>query len=256
MSKILSQIKATRNWIESIEDQRDQDGHLMVFLKPNWFFTDIAGCDVRGFETVAAVRAGTVKAKVIRLDEKVTPTTVEAIMHEKQALQMRLDDVAAVIESHSYEKQYYGMTHCPHCNTHLSNGVGEHLQEVNGIKIKHEQFKFECLACGEEFGPEIRKPAPRHIARLAGPRPAMVESLKLDRRIIDLDTGKEYKNACQVWKSNLVTASQGDRLSAVLYGGAKKGIYEPVKINGHTFTLAAALQAKRAAKRAQRSAAK
>lgn len=44
---------------------------------------------------------------------------------------------------------------CPHCGTHLSNGVGYHGQEVNGKTIKHDAFEWECLACGEEFGPAI-----------------------------------------------------------------------------------------------------
>ena len=46
---------------------------------------------------------------------------------------------------------------CPHCGTHLDNGVGIHLQEVNGVVIKHKAFEYECLACGEEFGPAIAK---------------------------------------------------------------------------------------------------
>lgn len=44
---------------------------------------------------------------------------------------------------------------CPHCHCNLSNGVGEHLQEVNGERIKHDQYQYECLACGGEFGPAI-----------------------------------------------------------------------------------------------------
>lgn len=48
---------------------------------------------------------------------------------------------------------------CPHCGIHLSNGIGVHLQEVNGKVIKHKAFEYECLACGEEFGPAIAKEA-------------------------------------------------------------------------------------------------
>ncbi len=48
-----------------------------------------------------------------------------------------------------------GYSHCPHCNIDLENGVGEHMQEVNGSPIRHEKHEFECLACGEEFGPLI-----------------------------------------------------------------------------------------------------
>lgn len=141
---------------------------------------------------------------------------------------------AAGASVHGYER--HGLTHCPHCGDHLSNGVGEHLQEVNGTPIKHERFQYECLGCGEEFGPEISKPATRTVKTM-GPRPAMIESLKLDRRITHLDTGTEYKNACQVWKAGLVSASQGDRLSALLYGMAKQGVFTPVCVNGHYFKL-------------------
>lgn len=52
-----------------------------------------------------------------------------------------------------------GYTYCPHCGIHLDNGVGYHGQDVNGKAIKHESFEYECLACGEEFGPEIGKKA-------------------------------------------------------------------------------------------------
>ena len=51
--------------------------------------------------------------------------------------------------------------HCPHCGIHLENGIGVHLQEVNGKEIKHKAFEYECLACGEEFGPAIAEEAPK-----------------------------------------------------------------------------------------------
>ena len=133
----------------------------------------------------------------------------------------------------------HGMTHCPSCGVHLSNGVGEHNQEVNGKLVKHTHFEFECLGCGVEFGPAL--PSVKKVAaNKVGPRPAMVQSLKIDRRIVDLLTGEEYANACQVWKAGLVSAAQGDRLSAVLYGAFKKtGKRDAtIAINGHTFRLA------------------
>jgi hypothetical protein len=133
----------------------------------------------------------------------------------------------------------HGLINCPHCGTHLSNGVGADRDEVNGHVIKHKKHKFACLGCGEEFGPALKggksgkNPAP------VGPRPAMSQSLKLDRRILHVSTGVVYENACRVWKADLVSASQGDRLSALLYGAAKQGIYAPVTVNGHEFKLVA-----------------
>ena len=65
----------------------------------------------------------------------------------------RMAEVASESSVHAFE--VHGLTNCPSCGCHLSNGIGEHLQEVNGKKIKHDQFEFACLACGEEFGAPI-----------------------------------------------------------------------------------------------------
>lgn len=50
---------------------------------------------------------------------------------------------------------------CPHCGIGLDNGIGHHDQDVNGKLVKHEKFQFECLGCGEEFGPAIGTKAER-----------------------------------------------------------------------------------------------
>lgn len=138
----------------------------------------------------------------------------------------------------------HGLTRCPHCEVHLRNGVGEHGDDVNGTRVKHDRFRFSCLACGGEFGPELSKPARRAPASTAKTlRPAMVESLKLDRRITHLVSETEatvYENACRVWKAGLVSASQGDRLSGLLYGAAKNGEYPVVEVAGHRFQLTCA----------------
>ena len=132
----------------------------------------------------------------------------------------------------------YGAEVCPHCGIDLRNGVGQHLQEVNGTYIKHEKLQYACLGCGQEFGPEIVRRSPS--GKPVTPRPAMSQSLKLDRRITCVDSGKVYANACQVWKDGLVSASQGDRLSATLYGAAKAGNrLMSLTINGHVFALTA-----------------
>ena len=44
---------------------------------------------------------------------------------------------------------------CPHCGILLGNGVGKHLDEVNGKVIRHGKFEYVCLACNGEFGPAI-----------------------------------------------------------------------------------------------------
>lgn len=127
---------------------------------------------------------------------------------------------------------------CPHCGIHLSNGVTTYdemrSEKVNVSDVTHE---YMCLGCGGYFGPEIK--ARRATVSTGKARPAMAESLKLDRRITHVETGIVYENACRVWKAGLVSASQGDRLSATLYGAAKKGDYVSLTVNGHTFTLTA-----------------
>lgn len=150
---------------------------------------------------------------------------------------------ALVAEAENHPYSYTGHTECPHCGIDLRNGVGQHGDEVNGIRIKHEHRMYECLGCGEEFGPEVARPTNR-VVKTVGPRPAMSASLKLDRRITHLDTGRVYANACQVWKAGLVSASQGDRLSALLYGAAKIGVYSPVSVNGQMFILTCAQPAR------------
>lgn len=55
----------------------------------------------------------------------------------------------------------HGLTHCPGCGAHLSNGVGHHMQEVNGKTIKHKAKEYVCLACDTEFGPDIQVAAPK-----------------------------------------------------------------------------------------------
>jgi hypothetical protein len=144
----------------------------------------------------------------------------------------RHPDAASV---HGYDQ--HGQIKCPHCGTHLSNGVGTDRDEVNGRVIRHNTHQFACLGCGEEFGPVLSARRAARPVTPVGPRPQMVQSLKLDRRIVCVDTGAEYKNACQVWKAGLVSASQGDRLSALLYGAAKRGEFPTVTVNGHAFKL-------------------
>ena len=55
----------------------------------------------------------------------------------------------------------HGLTNCPCCGVHLSNGVGHHLQEVNGKVIKHDAKEYVCMACDTEFGPAIPADAPK-----------------------------------------------------------------------------------------------
>ena len=126
---------------------------------------------------------------------------------------------------------------CPSCGATLDITSGRIVERAGHQHLVDEGY-FTCHGCGHEWGTKDN-----HYVRPSGApitsRPEMVKSLKLDRQIESVLTGIVYKNACQVWKAGLVSASQGDRLSAVLYGAAKQGNrLMSITINGHLFALA------------------
>jgi hypothetical protein len=88
-------------------------------------------------------------------------TTVEVEGQGWKILELEAKPVApsvSEIGDDVYAYNIHGLLNCPHCGCHLSNGIGEHMDEVNGNYIKHDKYQFECLACNKEFGPEILKP--------------------------------------------------------------------------------------------------
>lgn len=190
-------------------------------------------------ELVAFFNAHTGGAQVKKFaDRKTAERRVAALIIEMEA---ELNPTTAALVA---EQPVIGeFVNCPHCGTHLGNGVQTYdcLSADKHPLAKTMTHEYMCLACNGTFGPEIKRTASKTPSAVAPAtaRPAMAESLKLDRRITHVETGQVYANACQVWKAGLVSASQGDRLSAVLYGAAKKGDYVELKVNGHTFTLAA-----------------
>lgn len=166
--------------------------------------------------------------EIYQADPVSAPTTTalaeEVLTLERHVAQASPNAAAALLAAGSVsDYSVHGHADCPNCGTHLSNGTSCHLDDVNGKPLRHEKFEYCCLACGHEFGPAI--PARRSTpgATPASARPEMAASLKLDRRILCLTNGTTYENACRVWKAGLVTAAQGDRLSAELYGAAKAG---------------------------------
>lgn len=126
---------------------------------------------------------------------------------------------------------------CPNCKATADITAGRVIVRAGHQHVVDEDY-FMCHSCGNEWGIKDSKSA--KVAHKVGSRPEMVASLKIDRRIVDLLTGEEYANACQVWKAGLVSSAQGDRLSAVLYGAFKKtGKRDAIcKVNGHSFRLA------------------
>jgi hypothetical protein len=65
-SKTLDNLLATRHWIAHIDDERNIGNSIIVTLHEGWYFEDIKNCGVNGFDTVAEVKAGTTKARVIQ----------------------------------------------------------------------------------------------------------------------------------------------------------------------------------------------
>ena len=65
MSKTLENLLDLRRWITHIDDERSQGNSIIVTLAKGWHFADDLGCGVRGFDTVAEVKAGTNKSSVV-----------------------------------------------------------------------------------------------------------------------------------------------------------------------------------------------
>lgn len=83
-----------------------------------------------------------------------------------------VDNVMLDLFECKIDKEYresYGVVHCPHCGIHLSNGViSDDNQACEGLP-RLEKHEFECMACGEEFGPLLK---PRKAKKPAAPRKA------------------------------------------------------------------------------------
>jgi hypothetical protein len=176
-------------------------------------------------------------------DRKTAERRVNALMAEMSQVDEVVEETASTIVTARDVGvtgfSVHGHRNCFHCGTYLKNGVGTHLQEVNGVEIQHDKFEFACLACGEEFGPAITKTARKNLDELT--RPQMQASLKLDRTIQCVETKETWKNAFRMWKEHAdwMTSAQVDRLTRVLYTAAKQPnpVAATVTINGRTFKL-------------------
>ena len=65
MSKTLDKLRSTRPWIAHIDDERSLGNSIIVTLATGYEFADDPGCGVQGYDTVAQVRAGTVKDNIV-----------------------------------------------------------------------------------------------------------------------------------------------------------------------------------------------
>jgi hypothetical protein len=65
----------------------------------------------------------------------------------------------AAVQSSVYGFEVHGLYDCPHCDIHLSNGVSQHGDDVNGKPLRHDTHEFECMGCGGGFGKTLRHAA-------------------------------------------------------------------------------------------------
>jgi hypothetical protein len=71
MSKILDTIRK-QPWISAVDDERDDGSSIIVTLNREWeFCSEDPGCGVKGFDTVAAARAGCTRREVQRLERPI-----------------------------------------------------------------------------------------------------------------------------------------------------------------------------------------
>jgi len=66
MSKTINSLLATRPWVAHIDDERGDDNGIIVTLHDDYVWDDERDCGVRGFDTVAEVKAATVKSNVYK----------------------------------------------------------------------------------------------------------------------------------------------------------------------------------------------
>lgn len=143
---------------------------------------------------------------------------------------------ALMAETKSYGEEVSGLKHCPACNIDLSNGIGQHGDEVNGKKIKHEHFMFACLACGHEFGPAIPGAHQPDAVRSAGVAASWtnpeVKAARSTRHAVAVD-GVEYRSVREAFAALGLPMSKHIKFRGELKK-AGEGVFE-----GHDFKLVA-----------------
>lgn len=128
------------------------------------------------------------KAAFMADDLPANPEELDFPIHpELAAAELQMPWIAdAKAAEEALDERVPGFSHCPSCNVHLSNGVGEDGQEVNGQIIHHKAKQYECLGCGEEFGPDLMREGDRvanATMEAAGPRPRLSTCEKPTKKV-------------------------------------------------------------------------
>jgi len=118
---------------------------------------------------------------------------------------------------------------CPKCgSTELYAGRND-----KGLVVDEDKI-IGCHHCDWEVDTR-KKSAPK----TGKPHEAQSASMKLDRTIYCVETKETWKNAFRMWKANpkFMTSAQQDALTKKLYGAAKEGRREIVKVGDLNFYL-------------------
>jgi hypothetical protein len=199
-------------------------------------------------ELLAFFNANTGGAQVKKFaDRKTAERRVSALIaemiEEGDAEGYDMSGVTIVDSADAQNEAWYGHTHCPACGINLGNGVTTYedlrSNKNHDVDTKGMTHEYMCLGCGACFGPEIVRKTAKPVVSTGKLRPAMQASLKLDRRMRQVETGQEWVNPLRMRRENpeWMTSSQQDRLTKLLYTAAKAGTKAQVTINGRTFEL-------------------
>ena len=63
----IKKLLASRPWIKYIDDEREIDNGIIVTLANGWCFADEPNCGVRGYDTIAELKADTAKDNIIQI---------------------------------------------------------------------------------------------------------------------------------------------------------------------------------------------
>lgn len=65
MSKVLAKLTASRRWIAHVADERCRGDLIYITLVKGFGFSNDPSCNIRGFNSIPAVREGTRKSDVV-----------------------------------------------------------------------------------------------------------------------------------------------------------------------------------------------
>lgn len=114
---------------------------------------------------------------------------------------------------------------CPRCDVHLSNGYTTHEDEVHDGKKGLEGQEFLCLACGEEFGPVLKKEAkvtPQNKTKQQGVKKSSIQHV--NQSTIELPTKYVWHVADEMFDAAEEAGQPQPRRKEVIEECVKRGV--------------------------------